>query len=384
MIEIGTLLGWIVNLALLTFLVIFIKVITPSSPRQNRKSTPAFPLHLTPLLGRGREIDQLKRLILTGQSGAIVGVFEQERTAILGYLIDPDHSQTLYEEYADKLVFSLVDISMLPKDCQPAQFWQRALKPLEDKCNQSQTLLESYQTCQQNQFDEYSLDKLMVQVKQEEWRLVLMLHRFDELLNNSNLKQPEFFALLRRLAASRTPSPLSLIISGNLSLKQFHDQTKHLNPKGSPYFNFMDSYEIVLGLLLDAKIDELLQKNGFSQVECQFIRETAGQHPHFIRLVAEALQKAKEHQEVQPWETIKKAVEQELPAIVANTLVNLNTKVYQTLVALKRGEQPATPTWIELLEKQGLLKKDANDKWQVSPPMSVDFIDEKEPELCNQ
>jgi hypothetical protein len=322
----------------------------------------------------------LKRLILTGQSGTIVGVFEPERTTLLGYLMDPDHSQILYEEYADRLIFSLVDISTLPKDCQLSQFWQRALRPLADKPNQSQTLLESYRTCQQNQFDEYCLDKLMVQVKQEGWRLVLMLHRFDELLlNNSNLNQPEFLALLRKLASSRIPSPLSLIISENLSLKQFHDQTKSL--KGSPSFNFMESNEIVLGLLSDTKIDEVLQKNGFSPADCQFIKAVAGQHPHFIRLVAEALQKAKEHQEVQPWEAVK----QELPAIVANTLINMNTEVCQTLVALVKGKPPATTTWIELLEKQGLLRKNADNNWQVSPPMLVAFIDSKaEQELCNQ
>lgn len=378
-------LEWIAIVALLILITVFIVLTTPSTGQKTR-ITPIFPLGLTSILGRGKEIDQLKRLILTGQSSAIVGVFGTERTAILGYLSDPSQSQTLYGEYADKLVFSLLDISALPKDCSPADFWQRALKPLEEKCHKNQTLFKIYQTCQQNQFDEYCLDKLMVQLKQDGWRLILMLDRFDELLNSS-LDKPEFFALLRRLASSRTPSSLSLIISGNLSLKQFHDRTKGLNPKGSPFLNFMENGEIVLGALSESKIDELLQQSGFSHAECQFIKEVAGQHPHFIRLAASAVQTAKEQQEEQPLEVAQREFSVRVAEMLTNIMRTWDAKVCQTLVALVKGNQQPSAGFLSelaLLEKQGFLIRDADNSWQVSARALVDFINRKtEQELCS-
>jgi len=338
--------------------------------------------------GRKKEIIRLKRQILTGHSSAIVSMFSKDRTTLLSYLSDPSNSKELYGELAENFVFSLLDINLLLlNNCGPTQFWERALKPLEEKMEPNSPLFQIYQACQQNQFDEYSLDRLIVQLKQEGWRLVLMLDRFDELFN-SNLDNPAFFATLRNLASSRSPSSLSLIISGNILLKQFHEQIRDLNPNGSPYLNFMESGEIVLGSLSDSEADELLRQMFFSKPERQFIKEIAGLHPHFIQLAASALQAAKENQEQQPLEIAKKDFYDRIENMLTHIIHSWNPAICQAIVSLVKENQ--APDFfndeeeLSLLEKQGFVMKDSHNQWQVSPGVLVDFIHDKtEQELCN-
>ncbi|OQW87570.1 MAG: hypothetical protein BWK78_08980 [Thiotrichaceae bacterium IS1] len=324
--------------------------------QKNQRGTLTVSTILPPLFGRKTEIDRLKGLILTGQSSTVTGVFEPERTAILGYLSDPSHSQTLYGEYAAKWVFSSMDIATLGENSSPADFWQLALRPLKDKFQQNPILLNLYESCSQNQFDEYCLDKLIVQLKQEGWRLVLMLDRFDELLRSPNFKENgKFFATLRKLASSRSPSSLCLIISWGISLQEFHEKTRNLS-KGSPYFNFMG--EVVLGALSDAEIDNLLNKD-FFEPERQFLKEVTGRHPYLLQLAVSALQAAKGRNEKEPLESALK----DFSAGVANMLANLihawAPKVCKTLVSLvKEGKaSELSNEEMSLLEKQGFVMR---------------------------
>jgi hypothetical protein len=367
---------------------LFIAAVIYYFSQQNRQNISTFPAIFTPLFGRKKEIIRLRGYILTGQSSAIVSVFEEDRTALLGYLSDPSHSKELYGEQADKLIFSWLDIhSLFLKNptCKPEQFWEQALKPLIEKFEPNSSLLKIYQTCQTNQFEESCLDKLIIQLKQEGWRLVLMLDRFDELLG-SDLDQAEFFATLRQLASSRSPSSLSLIISGNISLKQFHEQTKKINPKGSPYLNFIESGEMMLGNLSDSEIDKLLSEMSFSKPERQFIQDIAGGHPHFLQIAASALQTAKETQEEQPLEMAKKDFYGRVESMLTNIMHSWNLEVCQAIVALVKENKPLEffNDELSLLEKQGFLVKDSQNQWQVSPHVLVDFINSKTgQELCN-
>jgi hypothetical protein len=367
---------------------LFIAAVIYYLSRQNQSNLSTIPVIFTPLFGRKKEILRLRGQILTGQSSAIVSVFEEERTALLGYLSDPSNGKDLYRGQAGKLVFSLLDIHLLflkegVKECKPSQFWERALKPLEDKLESNSSLFESYQACKENQFDEHYLDRLIVQLKQEGWHLVLMLDRFDELLN-SNLYKQAFFAILRILASSRFPSSLSLIISGSISLKQFHEKTKDLNPKGSPYFNFMESGEIVLKALSETEADELLRQTGFSKQECQFIKEMTGRHPYFMQHAVSTLQTAKENQEEQPLEVAKNDFYNKVANLLTNIMLSWDLEVCKTVVALVKGKK--VPEFfneeLSLLVKQGFLLKDSQNQWQVSPPVLVDFIKNTEQELC--
>jgi hypothetical protein len=64
----------------------------------------------------------------------------------------------------------------------------------------------------------------------------------------------------------------------------------------------------------------------------------------------------------------------------------LNSKVYQTIITIANGEKvpDSLNDEIDLLKKQGLVKKDNDNNWQVSPSILVDCIGNKtEQELCN-
>lgn len=362
---------------------LFIAAVIFYISQKNQRGTLTVPTILPPLFGRRTEIDRLKGLILTGQSAAIVGVFGTERTTLLGYLSDPSHSQALYGEYASKLIFSSMDLSTLGENSSPADFWQRALRPLEDQGPQSPTLLNLYQSCSDKQFDEYCLDKLMVQLKQEGWTLVLMLDRFDELLRFPNFKENlEFFATLRKLASSRSPSSLCLIVSWGLSLKEFHETTKNFN-KGSPYFNFMG--EVVLVAPSDAEIDHLLDRD-FSEPERQFLKDFTGRHPYLLQLALSALQTAKKQQgDTDPLARAQQIFSEGVENLLASILYSWKVRVCKAIVSLvKEGKAPELSNdELLLLEKQGFLVKNRNNQWQVSPGVLVNFINKAEQELCH-
>lgn len=358
------------------------------SPAQDLSDSLITPKQLT---GRKKEIRRLAGQILTGQSSAIVSVFEEDRTALLGHLSDPSYSKELYGEQANKLIFSLLDIHWLflkHPTCQPEQFWEHALKPLteeKEKFEPNSSVLKIYNTCQENKFEESYLDKLILQLKQEGLRLVLMLDRFDELLG-SDLGQPNFFATLRHLASYRSPSSLSLIISGNISLKQFHEQTKKINPKASPYLNFIESGEIVLGNLSDSEVNEFLNEMSFSKSERQFIQDIAGRHPHFLQIATSALQVAKENQAEQPLAVAQQDFYDRVENMLTNITQSWDFEVCCAIVGLVKENKPLEffNEEISLLEKQGFLVKNGQNQWQVSPGVLVDFIDNKtKQELCN-
>ena len=349
-------------------------------------------MYFDTLQGRKKEIRRLVGQILTGQSSVIVSMLSQDRANILGYLSDTTHSKQLYGEHAEKLIFSWLDMHSLflkYPDCQSEQFWQAAFTPLimNDHIPTDAVINKTYQACVDKHFSESTLEKLIAQMKQDGWQLVLILDRFDELLE-SPLDDPEFFATLRRLASFRSPSPLTLIISGEVSLQLFHEKTKSLGPKGSPYLNFIESGQIVLGSLTDIEVDELLAEMPFSKKERQFILSIAGKHPHFLQIAASTLQMAKDAQEKQPLNVAK----QDFYARVENMLKNIiqawDTEVCQAIVALVKHNRQLDffdiNDKIFFIEKQGFLFKNNQNQWQVSPQVLVDFINSKaEHELCN-
>jgi len=173
---------------------------------------------------REREIRRLVQQVETGQSAAIIGVFSPEKSAVLDYL----RNEKIYDTQSCKLVLSYLDISdTIEKECTLAQFWQYALEPLQKEIakNTNSVLSKIYQSCQENNFSNLFLEKLIEQMKQDNWQLVLLINRFEGLLHRPNLNQPDFFGGLRLLASSHYPSPISVIISLNQSITQFHKDT---------------------------------------------------------------------------------------------------------------------------------------------------------------
>jgi len=345
------------------------------------------------LAGRKKEIRRLVGQILTGQSSIIVGILSQDRANILAHLSDSNNSEKLYGKQGGRLIFSwlnIQDLFLKHPNCQLEEFWQQALSPVKsDKSLGFESSTNKiYQTCLENQFDYSCLEKLVIQMKQENWRLVLILDRFDELLGSS-LDQPEFFLTVRHLASFRSPSPLSLIISGEISLQQFHEKTKSIELKGSPYLNFIESGQVFLGELSEAEVNQLLAEMAFSKKEQQFIQEIAGRHPHFLNLAASALQIAKKAQEEQLFAVAKQDFYARIENILMEIIQAWDSEFRQAIIALVKNNKPLDffcfETKIVTLEKQGFLVKSDQEQWRVSPQVLADFIQNKtEQELCNR
>jgi len=246
------------------------------------------------LIGREKELRRIMgRIVNQGQSTAITGLPRSGKTSVLEYLKSPSIPD-FYGDWANRLIFSHIDAIALGGQYDHAQFWTQALKPLENYTGQAPLLAETYQICQQNKFGTFVLERLIAQVRQANLRLVLMIDDFDVLLHHPILNNPEFFGSLRSLA-SRSQGGLALVITGNASLSQLHEDTKHFNPTGSPYFNFMD--EITLGPLSEADIDTLLHEGDayFTEDDRRFIKKLTGGHPYPLQLASSILWEEYEH-----------------------------------------------------------------------------------------
>jgi hypothetical protein len=240
------------------------------------------------LIGRDNDLTHLVGRIITGQSSAIIGPFRCGKTSILDYLMDPQKRTTLYGEKAEKMLFSYLDAYILREQLNQAEFWNQVLAPLHEQVvvhNLVPSLSKAYQICQENQFGNFVLQKLIAQMEQVNWRLVLMLDRFDLLLHYPVLNSTEFFGGLRTLA-SRSNGALTLVTTANTSLAQLNQDSQQFYRTGSPYFNFLD--EIMLGPLSILEVDSLLNlgRERFSDADCRFIVEMAGGYPYLLQVAA--------------------------------------------------------------------------------------------------
>ncbi len=376
---------------LMLFLVPFLGILTALAIRQirNNEKYAEFktnPVVADPLAGRDDEIRRLAGHILTGQSSSIVGAFSCDRIAILYHLSDPDRQEQLYGKNAQNLIFSLLDISILEKDCEPAEFWRNALRPLEEKSNQSDALSKIYNECKENNFSCHALDKLVLQMKRDEQRLVLMLHRFELLLGydfSDPKKKSDFFPNLRRLASSRHPSSLCLIVSGHVSLKQFHEHSKEANPGGSPFLSFMESGEIFLGVLSGTEIDGLLKQEGcpFNRDDRRFIKDITGGHPYLLQVAVLVLWEAYEKGEKEPRKTAARNFPGRIHGMLRNIIQSLSSKAREAIVSLAKGENISDfENELDILAKEGFIARNDNNNWQISPRILADFINSKSKE----
>jgi len=337
-------------LAVLTALFVVTVIYLTTKEMRSLKKTVSFfgrEILTDPLLGREKELRRLANKILTGQSSAIIGAFDRDRTAILNYLQKPDDPGMLYGNQTDKLIFSYVDVSTLEINCTLPEFWERALRPLQERIAENKkkkqvTLQEAYQKCQDHQFENYYLDKLVVQLQQEELRLVLMLDRYEKLLRLPLSKLPEFGAGLRSLAASRTPSSFVLIISGGITINEFHKTVRHEMGWGSPWFNFIEGSVVTLSTLSEAEIDDLLCRSvpPFTQQEDarNFVKEMAGGHPYFLQLAAGILSEAYENKETNPIESAQKTFYERTKGMLDSILQSWSPTTCRAFLALVNGE----------------------------------------------
>jgi tetratricopeptide (TPR) repeat protein len=243
------------------------------------------------MIGRKKELRQITGRILNGQSTIITGSSRSGKTSLLRSLSASEYATDYFDDEADKFIFSYWDACTSDPKLTQAQFWERVLKPLQERIKdqeeQDSSLFKDYQACQENKFESGELENLFLQIKKLNWKLVLIIDEFDSLLHHRILNSAEFFGGLRVLADA-AQGTLVLVLTANISRKRFHKEACSFTT-GSPYFNFAD--EIVLGALPETDIDELLHQgsNYFTKSDYLFIKEIAGGHPYLLQVAASLL-----------------------------------------------------------------------------------------------
>jgi tetratricopeptide (TPR) repeat protein len=285
------------------------------------------------LIGRDNKLRQIVGNILTGQSTLITGSPHCGKTSMLHYLrLAPEEERAngVYGDKADQLIFSHLDnVDKLGTEYYQSKFWREVLKPLEERIFAQGTdlpLYKAYQTCREKEFDSEALQKLFVQVKKVNWRVVLLIDEFERLLEHQIWNDREFFAHLRSIVSSDldTQGALVLVITSNFSRSQLDKETEPFrNPrKGSPYFNYM--VNIVLGALPESKVDELLrQGDSFTEDDRRFIKKIAGTHPYLLQAAASLLWEAYKNEEEKEADKRQQQVREEFYTQVKNTLENI-------------------------------------------------------------
>jgi tetratricopeptide (TPR) repeat protein len=254
-------------------------------------------------IGRRRELQRIaSRIVNQGQSTAIVGEWRSGKTSLLLYLAAPEVQTKLYGARGELLIFSYLDAQTLGGQLSQAQFWAVALDSLYERIiapKPNSSLAQAYQMCQKDDFNPFVLEHLIAQVGARDWRLVLLLDEFSDLLYHPTLNCAEFFGSLRSLV-SRSRGALALVVASRRSLASLSDATQQFSRTGSPYLNFLD--EIILGPLSDREIAKLLNRAGdrFTSDDRHFIATVAGGHPFLVQVAASALWEAYEDTEGDP------------------------------------------------------------------------------------
>jgi hypothetical protein len=91
------------------------------------------PVSSDQFIDRKRELRRITgRIINQGQSTAIVGEPRSGKTSLLLYLAVPEKRQELYGEEGEHLLFSFLDAQTFGTKFSQSQFWEQALRPLDE------------------------------------------------------------------------------------------------------------------------------------------------------------------------------------------------------------------------------------------------------------
>ena len=254
-------------------------------------------------VGRRRELRRIaNRIRNQGQSTALVGDPRTGKSSLLHYLADPETRAALYGEDSDQFVFAYLDVHTLGDEFCLSQFWEFAFQPLYERAIAplaNPPLAAAYQACRDNHFGPFVVEKLLAQMRQHGWRLILLIDEFDLLLHHPILNSAEFFGGLRGIA-SRSRGALAAVIASRQSLSALNDTTQQFSLTSSPYFNFLD--EITLGPLTNKDAADLLHRAGdrFNTLDQGFLQRIAGNHPYLLQVAAAALWDAYEDELEEP------------------------------------------------------------------------------------
>lgn len=242
-------------------------------------------------LGRDKEIRRFFSRLTTGQSIAIIGQPNIGKTSFLNYILDIIKRQNFCDKLFERDLFKYLDAQMLQDVDTPADFWEKALTPLNSKLQIDSECLDKlksiYDFVKENKFGNFVLNQLFSELAKLKSRLILVLDEFDVFLSHPKLHSAEFYGGLRSLASCYRG--LVLVIASRRNLQQLTEQTYTINPYGSPYFNVFSS--LPLGAFSENEMTKLLDHvdDHFNKEDLHYIRKVSGKHPFLVQIAAAIL-----------------------------------------------------------------------------------------------
>ncbi len=310
-------------------------------------------------LGRKKEITRLADYISTGQSSAVVGIFDEERTEILNVLRDRQQLHLLYGKRAGSFIFSYVDISTFKDDVTPQDFWERVLMPLSEI--EIEFISNLHQKCVEGGYQEYYLRRLFEQLRSENFRFILLIDKFNLLQSKQNFKT-DFFATLRSLSSSSTTHAFVIVLTMGITTNQFIQLEMGRGVTGSSLVSHVDAHEIILASIEDNELLEFMKTRkifaSFDDKTLQEIVSLTGGYPYLLRFVENYLQQYGEEQ-LNQQDNIVKSLEKELKDRLQFILKGDFVKdgKLTTLESVINLDFQEAPTIQKELERLGLLKE---------------------------
>jgi hypothetical protein len=333
---------------------------------------------------RNRELRRLSTRLATGQSTALIGQPHIGKTSLLYYLLDHRSRQTIGDRL-DQSIFSYINSQMLGANFDQSAFWKQVLSPLNNTQFSTGPIDNLYKTAEDQQFDPLTLEHLFCSLGERGWQFILCIDEFDALLSHPILNTPEFYGSLRSFA-SCSSGGFALVIASRHSLDFLHQETKKINPYGSPYFNILTA--IRLGALPKGYAKAIIDQAGkhFKPKDREFILQVSGRHPYLLQSAAAILwelnnqerQDANRYREasdelytqthnhfVDTWNSWSIA---ERKAITAIALAQINGMVDRYTFAWKNLIENITDYSVELrlLKDTGIIIDAGKDTWQIT------------------
>lgn len=237
---------------------------------------------------REDELRNIFNRLCNGESPAIIGEPKIGKTSLLLKLLDKETQRSYLGDYAERLVFSLLDSYIIGENYAPGTLWQHALSPLQHA--EDTAVSQQLENAEQNKYEPGPLKQLFDCLGGQGKRLVLLLDEFERLLTHSNFQEPTFFASLRSMAT--LTGGLALVFASRLSVTEMNKAGQSILKAGSPLFGYV--IPVPLRPFKRKTVDKVLNRGGeaLSDEERRFIQRMAGCHPYLVQAMAAALYEA--------------------------------------------------------------------------------------------
>jgi hypothetical protein len=244
------------------------------------------PVRPKEFLGRSDELRTVFNRLRHGESTSVVGDPHIGKTSFLLKVADPETQHQYLGSYAERLIFTSLDLHPIGNEYDVRTFWEEALYALKES-SVDPVVNQLLEKATASGYGRLDLDRLFTYLGNADRRLVLLLDEFERLLKHRNFQDAAFFALLRSLA-TRTGG-LSLVSASRISVAAMNLIGRGLLDTGSPFFN--NVIEVRLRALSDADIVVLLARAGeaLSLSDQRFVCRLAGRNPFLLQAMCGTL-----------------------------------------------------------------------------------------------